>query len=89
VGGAGFVADVGDLPVGVFFFAEVDRLSKCFSPCLAAELAHWRRQPLARYGFHSGLHDFLAVGMWKSMAPTSVRERSASRTRRAMRFLPR
>ena len=61
MGGAVFVADVKDFPSAVFFFAEVDRLSKCLSPCPAAERAHWRRQPLARYRFDSGLRDFLAT----------------------------
>ena len=27
----------------------LDRLSKCLSPCPAAERPHWLRQPLARY----------------------------------------
>jgi hypothetical protein len=27
----------------------LDRLSKCLSPCPAAEQPHWLRQPLARY----------------------------------------
>jgi hypothetical protein len=39
----------------------LDRLSKCLSPCPAAEQPHWLRQPLARYGFHSGLRNFLAT----------------------------
>ena len=29
--------------------AQLDRLSKCLSPCPAAERPHWLRQPLARY----------------------------------------
>ena len=38
-----------------------DRFSKTLSPCPAAERPHWRRQPLARYLFDSGLRDFLAT----------------------------
>jgi hypothetical protein len=40
---------------------DLDRLSKVLSPRPAAERPHWRRQPLARYRFDSGLRDFLAT----------------------------
>jgi hypothetical protein len=28
---------------------DLDRFSKCMTPCPAAEQPHWLRQPLARY----------------------------------------
>jgi hypothetical protein len=40
---------------------DLDRFSKCLSPCLAAEQPHWLRQPLARYRLDRGLRDFLAT----------------------------
>jgi hypothetical protein len=40
---------------------DLDRLAKVLSPRPAAERPHWRRQPLTRYRFDSGLRDFLAT----------------------------